>query len=412
MTAVTTRGAWLLACALALAFAACVRSPRAPRGVEVRSGIDVLLADLPQVLEGKRVGLITNHTGIDRLGRRTVDLLAERSDLTLVALFAFEHGLRGDAPPGEKIASTVDSATNLPVHSLYGTVRKPTPEMLAGLDALIYDVQDVGARPYTRVSTMALSMQAAAEAGIPFVVLDRPNPIGGVRVEGPVLERAHASFVGMYPIPLRHGMTVGELARLYNTEFGIGATLMVVPAHGWRRDMWFDETGLPWVPTSPNIRRLEAALLYPGTVLIEGTNLSEGRGTAHPFEQVGAPWLDARNVVEAMRARSLPGIAFEATEVAVAPGDAKYAGQTLRAVRFVIRDRERVDPVRTTLILLETIRALHPDEFRWGRSIDRLAGTTRVRAAVDSGTVDAFVRAVEREVSAFAALRAPHLLYR
>jgi uncharacterized protein YbbC (DUF1343 family) len=397
--------------ASALIVAGCVRAPVAQIGTDVLPGIDVLLADLPSSLAGKRVGLITNHTGIDHRGRRTADLLAARRDLQLVALFAFEHGLRGDAPPGEKIASGVDSVTGLPVHSLYGAVRKPTPEMLAGLDALIYDVQDAGARPYTRVSTMALSMQAAAEAGIPFVVLDRPNPIGGVRMEGPVLEEAHASFVGMYPIPLRHGMTVGELARLYNAEFGIGATLVVVPVRGWRREMWFDETRLPWVGPSPNIRRLDAALLYPGMVLIEGTNLSEGRGTELPFEQVGAPWLDVAAVVRSVSVRGLPGIELQSVVVPVRAGADKHAGLTIRAVRLVVRDREKVEPVRTVVTLLETIRALHADEFRWGPTIDRLAGTTRVRGAVDSGKVDAFLHAMAADVAAFRTRRERYLLY-
>jgi uncharacterized protein YbbC (DUF1343 family) len=405
------RGHRNLIVAAALIAVGCVHASRAPTVPAVLPGIDVLLADRPASLAGKRVGLITNHSGIDRRGRRSVDLLAARTDLRLVALFAFEHGLRGEAPPGEKIASGVDSATGLPVHSLYGAVRKPTAEMLAGLDALLYDVQDVGARPYTRVSTMALSMQAAAEAGIPFVVLDRPNPIGGVRMEGPILEEAHASFVGMYPIPLRHGMTVGELARMYNAEFGIGATLVVVPVRGWRRDMWFDETELPWVGPSPNIRRLDAALLYPGMVLIEGTNLSEGRGTDLPFEQVGAPWLDAAAVVRAMRARNLPGVAFEPVEVAVRPGADKHAGQTIRVVRVLVRDREGIEPVRTVLGLLETIRALHGDELKWGPTIDRLAGTTRVRVAVDSGTVDSLLRTIEADVATFRARRERYLLY-
>ena len=409
MKAVTAR--LPLTIAGALIFGTCVRAPRMPNDLDVLPGIEVLLADLPAPLSGKRVGLITNHTGIDRQGRRTIDLLAARRDVKLVTLFAFEHGLGGQAPPGEKIASTVDEATGLPVHSLYGAVRKPTAEMLAGLDALLYDVQDVGARPYTRVSTMALSMQAAAEAGIPFVVLDRPNPLGGVSMEGPVLEEAHASFVGMYPIPLRHGMTVGELARMYNVEFGIGATLIVVPVRGWRRAMWFDETGLPWVGPSPNIRTLEAALLYPGMVMIEGTNLSEGRGTDLPFEQVGAPWLDAPAVVRAMRARDLPGLDFQAVDVAVRPGDDKHAGQTIHAVRLVVRDRARAEPVRTALALLETIRAVHPAEFRWGPTIDRLAGTTRVRAAVDSGSVDALLREMTAAVDAFRLRRGPYLIY-
>ncbi|MEJ7812996.1 MAG: DUF1343 domain-containing protein, partial [Gemmatimonadaceae bacterium] len=329
-----------------LAAGACTRPPAsraAPGGAAdaaapagVRPGLEAFLARPPAWVWGKRVGLITNHTGVDRQRRRTVDLLAARTDFRLVALFAFEHGLRGDVPPGAPIPSGTDAPTGLPIHSLYGDVHKPTPEMLRDVDVLVYDVQDVGARPYTRVSTMALSMQAAAEKGIPFVVLDRPNPVGGVQMEGPVLDTAFRSFVGMYPIPLRHGMTLGELARLYNERFGIRANLTVVPVEGWRRATYFDETGLPWVSTSPNIRRLEAAILYPGTVLLEGTNLSEGRGTSYPFEQTGAPWLRAGEVARAMAARGLPGVRFEAVQLAIDSSAGKYPGQTVPGVRIVV----------------------------------------------------------------------------
>jgi len=401
----------------------CARAPasRAPRPAAPRFGLDVFLDSLPSWAAGKRLGLITNHTGIDRAGRSNIERLTVRGDVKLVALFAFEHGLRGDAPPGQPIASSVDDRTGLPVYSLYGDVHEPTSEMLKDVDVLVYDVQDVGARPYTRVSTMALSMQAARKRGIPFVVLDRPNPLGGVQVEGPVLEPPFASFVGMYPIPLRHGMTVGELARLYNERFGIGADLRVVPVEGWRREVRFAETGLPWVGTSPNIRRLEAALLYPGTVLLEGTNLSEGRGTDRPFEQTGAPWLRADEVAREMTARHLPGVRVEAVRFAVQPDARKYGGQTIPGVRLVVTDGESFRPVRTTLTLLDVIHRLHPTDFAWlGANrrepalltIDRLAGTDRVRKAIDGGTLDALLRENERQAEAFRVLREPYLLYR
>jgi uncharacterized protein YbbC (DUF1343 family) len=415
----------IIATALA-SLGACTHAPAAGEparaaAAEVRPGLEQLLDTLPAWAAGKRLGLITNHTGIDRRGRRTVDLLAARRDVRLTTLFAFEHGLRGDAPPGQPIAFTTDSASGLPVHSLYGEIDKPTPAMLADVDVLVYDVQDVGARPYTRVSTMALSMWAAAERGIPFVVLDRPNPIGGVEVEGPVLDTAYRSFVGMYPIPLRHGMTLGELARLYNERFGVGAELHVVPVRGWRRPLRFDATGLPWVPTSPNIRRLQAALLYPGTVLLEGTNLSEGRGTDAPFEQAGAPWLRAADVARELNARRLPGVRAEAISMAVAADGRKYGGQTLPAVRLVITDPDALRPVRTALHLLDVVRRLHPGDFAWlGANareprlltIDRLAGSDRVRRAIDGGTLDALLVQSEREAAAFRALREPYLLYR
>ncbi len=286
------------------------------------------------------MGLITNHTGANRAGTSGIDLLHRSPALELVALFGPEHGLRGTAAPGEKVASGRDERTGLPIHSLYGETQKPTPRMLEGVEALVFDIQDVGARQYTYVYTMALGMQAAKEKGIPFVVLDRPNPIGGTAVEGNLLDPKFASFVGMYSIPVRHGMTVGELARLFNREFGIGADLTVVRAEGWRRDAWWDETSLPWINPSPNIRRLEAAIHYPGTVFFEGTNLSEGRGTQLPFEHTGAPWLDAEAVAAEMNALRLPGVRFEAVRFAVEPTAAKFPGQTLPGVRLVLTDTD------------------------------------------------------------------------
>ena len=399
-----------------------VARPLAPANATapVRFGLDVFLADIPSWAAGKRIGLITNHTGIDRVGRNNIELLRARSDVKLVALFAFEHGLRGDAPPGQPIASSVDASSGLPVYSLYGDVNKPTPQMLDGVDVLIYDVQDVGARPYTRVSTMALSMKAAAEKGIPFVVLDRPNPLGGVQMEGPVLEPAFSSFVGMYPIPLRHGMTVGELARMYNARYDIGADLHVVPAQGWRRAERFAATGLPWVGTSPNIKTLDAALLYPGTVLIEGTNLSEGRGTDRPFEQMGAPWLRAEDVAREMNALRLPGVRVDPVRFTIAADARKFGGQSIPGVRLVVTDADSVQPVHTVLQLLEIVRRLHPADFAWlGANmreptlltIDRLAGTDAARKAIEGGTLPALLRKSEQDVESFRSARAPFLMY-
>ena len=415
----------LVSCALASFALVQCRAPIARplashTSAQVRFGLDVFLADIPSWAAGKRIGLITNHTGIDRAGRNNIDLLRARSDVKLVALFAFEHGLRGDAPPGQPIASSVDSSSGLPVYSLYGEVNKPTPQMLDGVDVLIYDVQDVGARPYTRVSTMALSMKAAAEKGIPFVVLDRPNPLGGVQMEGPVLEPAFSSFVGMYPIPLRHGMTVGELAQMYNARYDIGADLRVVPAQGWRRAERFAATGLPWVGTSPNIKTLDAALLYPGTVLIEGTNLSEGRGTDRPFEQMGAPWLRAEDVAREMNALRLPGVQFDPVRLSVAADARKFGGQSIPGVRLVVTDADSVQPVHTVLQLLEIVRRLHPTDFAWlGANkreptlltIDRLAGTDAARKAIEAGTLPALLRKSEQDVDSFRSARAPFLIY-
>lgn len=402
----------MITLALIASLPGCAGGLRNENGASgVRPGLEVFLASPPEQVLHKRVGLITNHTGIDRERRRNIDLLAARQDFDLVALFAFEHGLRGEAPPGEKIVSDVDPSTALPVYSLYGEVRKPTPEMLEDIDVLIYDVQDVGARPYTRVSTMALSMQAAAEAGIPFVLLDRPNPLGGLQVEGGRLDTAFSSFVGMYPIPLRHGMTLGELARMYNTEFDIDADLTVVPMQGWRRAMWHDATGLPWVSTSPNIRSLDAATHYPGMVLLEGTNLSEGRGTDLPFEQTGAPWLRNVEVVDSMNAKGLPGVRFEAVQFEVDADALKYSGESLPGIRFMLTDRDVYRPVSTALLLIDTIRRLHDDEFEWGPSIDRLAGTDSVRQSIDAGVLHLLLKDWEEDAELFKRERESYLMY-
>jgi uncharacterized protein YbbC (DUF1343 family) len=386
----------------------------------VRPGLDLFLANPPEWARGKRLGLITNVAGIDSRGRNNIDLLAADKRFRLTALFAFEHGLRADAPAGQAIESGTDAKTGLPVYSLYGEVREPTPEMLRDVDVLVYDVQDAGARPLTRVSTMALSMKAAAAKGIPFVVLDRPNPIGGTIVEGPVLEPKFASFVGMYPIPLRHGMTVGELARMYNDRFRINATLYVVPVEGWRRDMMFDVTGLRFIPPSPNLRRLETELAYPGTVLLEGTNILEGRGTDFPFEQTGAPWLRPDSVIREMNALALPGVRFEAVTILVAPDGRRFPGQTVPGVRFVITDRRAYRAVATAMLLIDTIHRLWPNDFAWAganqrepgmRTVDRLAGTDQFRLAVDAGTLRTKLADWDAQAEAFRAVRAPYLLY-
>ncbi|MBA4156319.1 MAG: DUF1343 domain-containing protein [Gemmatimonadetes bacterium] len=380
----------------------------------VQVGADVLLARPLPLLTGKRAGLITNQTGVARDGRSTIDVLAGAPGVQLVALFSPEHGIRGAAAPGERVASGVDERTGLPIHSLYGDTRKPTPEMLRGIDVLVFDIQDIGARPYTYIYTMALGMEAARDAAIPFVVLDRPNPIGGRAVEGNLLDTAFATFVGLYPIPVRHGMTSGELAQMFNREFGIGADLTVVPAQGWRRAMWGDETGQPWIPPSPNIPRLEAAIHYPGTVFFEGTNLSAGRGTSHPFEQTGAPWLRAGEVVSAMNEMGLPGVRFVAVEFTPRnPGDDKFADQPLRGIRLILTDRETYRPVATSLLLISSIRHLHPREFTWNVShFDRLAGTDRLRLAIEAGEMAPLLREWESEAEAFVQAREPYLLYR
>ncbi len=406
------------AAALTVSFA-CAQAPasgtateRATEAAAVRPGIEVFLADVPADLRGRRVGLVTNHTGVDSQRRPDIDLIAEHPQLTLVALMAPEHGIRGTVAPGVKVQDEVDEKTGVPVYSLYlAEDRGPTPEMLRDVDVIVYDLQEVGGRTWTYVSTMALAMKAAARKGIPFVVLDRPNPIGGEIVEGAPLDPAFASFVGMYPIPARHGMTVGELATLFNERHGIGADLRVMRAEGWQRHQWQDQAGLPWVNPSPNLRSLDALINYPGTVYFEGTNLSEGRGTDRPFEQAGAPWLDAPRLVRTANGWNLPGVRFEAVTLEIAPEAMKFPGQTVPGVRFVIDDRQAYRPVRTALLVIDEIRRQHPGQFAWSGTLDRLAGTDKVRLAIEDGTLPAVLDAWDREAAAFARDRAPFLLY-
>lgn len=420
---------------LALVAVACTPSPPIPdaprvdrsdaaqanRTTGVRPGLEGLVGDPPDVLNGKRIGFITNHTAIDRDRNSGIDLLKAADEFELVALYSPEHGIRGVAAPGEHIASGVDERTGLPIHSLYGETQKPTPEMLEGIEALVFDIQDIGTRQYTYISTMSLAMEAAAEKGIPVVVLDRPNPIGGHIVEGNILEPPFRSFVGIHPIPVRHGLTVGELAQLFNREFSIGADLTVVPAEGWSRGMWFDETGLLWVNPSPNIRRLEAEIHYPGTVFFEATNLSEGRGTEMPFEQTGAPWLRADEVADSMNAMELPGVRFEPVRIAVEEGARKFPGQTIPGIRLVLTDREAYRPVRASLLLIDLIRRLHLQEFQWAGAnrrepgmltIERHGGTDRLKQSMENGTLRTLLEQWDSDAERFRQIRQPYLLYR
>lgn len=383
-------------------------------GDSVRPGIDVLLSDSLHLIAGRRLGLITHDAGRGRDGRRSVDLLLQAGAGELLALFSPEHGFTGTAPGGEAVADGIDASSELSIYSLYGETPKPTPGMLRGLDALLFDLQDVGARYYTYVSTLAMAMEAAAESGIPFIVLDRPNPIGGQRVQGNVLEPAYASFVGLYPVPMRHGMTAGELARFYNQRQGIGAELHVVPAAGWHRDMWFDQTGLKWIPPSPNLPTLESVAHYPGTCLFEGTNLSVGRGTDRAFQQIGAPWLDGRALANRLSSLGLPGVRFE--EISFTPrdpGDGKYGGETVRGVRWVVTDRTAYNPTLAGVAALLEARRLAGPRWEWrDRHFDRLAGNGRLRRQIEAGLpLEEIVEEWPKAVARFQELRAPYLIY-
>ena len=389
---------------------------------QVKVGADLLFEKHFHLIEGKRVALVVNHTAVLNDGRHLADAMFENPKTKLVALFGPEHGVRGDVPDGVSVQHGVDTKTGVPAYSLYGATNKPTAEMLKGVDVLVFDIQDVGARFYTFLSTMTLSMEAAAEHRIPFIVLDRPNPIRGTWVEGFVLEDSLRSFVGLNPVPIVHGMTVGELATMINEEGwlkgGIKAKLTVVKMEGWKREMWYDETGLRWISPSPNMRTLSTATVYPGMCLVEGTNISEGRGTERPFEYIGAPFVKGKELAERMNAYRLPGVTFEPIEFT--PRDipniavnVKHKGNRCEGVFVNIVDRDKFEPAKTGVFLLSTLRSLYPDDFRWReRTIDLLAGTPLLRTMIDRG--ESPQRIVDRwknELEQFNRLRSKYLQY-
>jgi len=361
-------------------------STQAASTASVRPGIEVLLSDSLSLVRGRRVGLITNHTGRDRSGTPSIDLLAAHPEVELVALYSPEHGIRGSAEAGVRVAGGVDERTGLPIHSLYGETRTPTPEMLEGIEVLLFDIQDVGARYYTYLSTMALAMGAAGEHGIPFVVLDRPNPVGGDPVQGNLLDPGFASFVGLYPIPMRHGLTAGEFARMVVGEFGVRVELSVAVADGWERTMPYGETGIPWVAPSPNMPSVESALHYPGTCLFEGTPISVGRGTDRAFQQVGAPWLDGEELARRLGALGVPDTRFVPVRFTPEePGDGKFGGTEVGGVRL-LADGPAYDPTLAALALLAETRSMSGEHWSWRPGhFDRLAGTDALRTAVDAG---------------------------
>lgn len=373
-------------------------------------GAEMLMKNEKKLLKGKRVGLITNPTGVDQNLNSVVDLLNNDPDIQLEALYGPEHGVRGDAQAGQYVDYYIDEVTGLPVYSLYGKTRKPTPEMLENIDVLVFDIQDVGTRFYTYIYTMALAMEAAQEKGIPFIVLDRPNPLGGKKVEGPVLDPKFASFVGQYAIPLRHGMTVGELAKLFNKEFDIGADLSVVKMKGWKRNAYFDETGLQFVMPSPNMPTLETALAYPGAALIEGTNVSEGRGTTKPFELIGAPFISSPELVTRLNQLDLPGVTFRAASFT--PTFSKHSGKLSHGVQIHITDRNKYEPVETGLHIVKTIKDLYPEQVQLTPFFDNLIGNGWIRPAIENGiTVEEMESRWQKDLKEFEKVRKKYLMY-
>jgi uncharacterized protein YbbC (DUF1343 family) len=404
----------------------------------MKLGVDVLFEKHLDLVRGKRVGLITNPTGVDGALTSIVERFRTHPEVKLTALYGPEHGVRGNAQAGEYVAFYKDEHLGLPVFSLYGQSQKPPADMLTNIDhymrsydtqhdgktvdremlqaveVMVFDLQDIGTRIYTFIATMAYAMQAAAEAGIPFIVLDRPNPINGVALEGPILEYPqHSSFIGLYPIPLRHGMTTGELAQLFNARFlPKQADLTVVPMEGWNRRDWFDATRLPWVLPSPNMPTPDTATVYPGQVLIEGTNLSEARGTTRPFEMFGAPWLDGYVLTRELNALNLPGVKFR--EAWFTPTFSKHVGQRCGGSQIHVTDREPFRSVTVTLALLQVVKKLagaklelHADYF------DKVMGTSTVREAFERGVpYGQIVAGFSAGLAEFARAREPFLLYR
>lgn len=404
----------------------------------VRPGLEILLEKHLDLIKGKKLGLITNPTGVDSQLVSSIERLISIPDVKLVALYGPEHGVRGNAQAGEYVPFYVDEKYKLPVFSLYGQTMKPPQDMLLHLDefmrnfdtteagkipeqsmvkeieVMLFDLQDVGTRVYTYIATMAYAMEACAEAGIPFIVLDRPNPINGVAMEGPVLKYPEfSSFVGLYPIPLRHGMTVGELALLFNEKFlKKKANLTVIPMEGWKREMWFDETGLPWVTPSPNMPTLDTATVYPGQVLFEGTNVSEGRGTTRPFELCGAPWIDGYELAKEMNKMALPGVRFR--EAWFTPTFSKYRGELCGGIQIHVIDRNLFQPVKTSLLLIQTIKKIYPEKFEFHAAyFDKLMGSDEVRKYLESrNDLQSLFDRWDEELKAFEVQRQSFLLYK
>jgi uncharacterized protein YbbC (DUF1343 family) len=378
---------------------------------EVLVGLEVLQQQKFKILVGKKVGLITNHTGLTKKGEHIFDLLYNAKGVKLVAVFSPEHGFLGDKDqPIDGVY--YEPRTNIPIYSLYGKIKKPTKEMLKDIDILVFDIQDIGARFYTYITTLALCMQAAKENNIPIVVLDRPNPITGIYVEGNVTDKKFlGGFASYYPLAVRHGMTIGELALMFNKEFKIGCKLKVIKMKGWKRSMWFDETGIPWVNTSPNIRSLNAAILYPGIAYFEaGTNVTEGRGTEKPFEYVGAPWIIAEEWAKELNSRNIPGVEF--IPIQFTPTAYKYKGQQCNGVYIKITDRDKLKVVELGLHMLDSVIKLYGDKFVLPEGFDVLAGRSYIREMLFSREpVEKIVEKWQPELQEFLKIRKKYLLY-
>jgi len=372
------------------------------------AGIDVLEAQKFAPLVGKRVGLITNQTGIDRNRRSTIDLLAHAPGVKLVALFSPEHGLRGTLD--ERVSSTTDEATGLPVYSLYGESERPTDAMLAGVDVLVFDVQDAGVRFYTYITTMGYAMEAAAAHHVAFYVLDRPDPLGGERIEGPMLNRDRTNFVGYFPMPVRMAMTLGEMAQMFNAEKKIGCDLHVIPMQNWQRRFYFSDTGLSWVNPSPNLRSPEAGILYPGLEILQAGGVSVGRGTARPFELLGAPWIRGEGLAAYLNRRAIPGVRFEPQKFS--PDSGLYKNELCEGVRVVLTDRNALQSLRMGIEIASALGKLYPGKFDSAKMIELVGNAATIQQLQNGEGPASIVASWNMDLEAFRKMRAKYLLYR
>jgi len=387
----------------------------------VKIGLEKILDEQKHLLNNLRIGLICNQASVNKNFRHAADLFFDDKDLNLTALFGPQHGIRGNVQDNMiETAHTIDKLTDLPIYSLYSETRQPTEEMVSGIDALVFDLQDVGGRVYTFIYTMANAMKACAKFGKKMFVLDRPNPIGGLAVEGNMLEPGHESFVGQYPIPMRHGLTIGELAKFFNQEFDINCDLKVITMDNWAREDFFDETDAPWVMPSPNMPTVETTIVFPATVFFEGTEVSEGRGTTRPFEMVGATYIEGKEYADALASLELSGVIFR--PVNFLPAFQKYAGKECGGVFLHITDRKTFEPVITGIAMIKTIYDLYPNDFSWKtmpyeyeferNPFDVIAGTTKIREMIESRTaVEEIKSSWQTDIENFNQTRKSYLLY-
>jgi uncharacterized protein YbbC (DUF1343 family) len=398
----------MFAAALLCALTSARVSSSAEVSAKTKTGIDVLEEQNFAPLRGMRVGLITNQTGVDSKGRRTIDVLAAADGVKLIALFSPEHGISGKLDQ-DVVDNAKDAATGLPIHSLYGASRRPRDQDLEGLDALVFDIQDAGVRFYTYISTMGYCMEAAAKHHIPFFVLDRPNPLGGERIEGPMLDRDKTAFVAYFPMPIVYGMTLGELAQMFNAENKIGVDLRVVKLKDWKRTETYDDTGLQWIPPSPNLRTVAEALPYPGIEILQAGGVSVGRGTETPFEIVGAPWIRGDALLAELKSRNIPGVEFRS--VKFTPASDAHKGDLCEGVRLTISDRATFNSVRNGMEFAEALHKLYPDHFQIAKMIFLVGSQATIDRLERGDPVDQIIAGWSDALASFRAMRAKYLLY-